>query len=183
MDGEPELEGVEAVRGVRSCPACGARQRRAGARFCATCGRGLVRRGRDGEDDADDYFPSDTLRASYHLQHRGAATQLAGRLREQETARRTGARAEAMPIDRNLNGASTTALAFATYALVPYLGILFCPGALALGGVGYLRSRRAPHLGGRRASLVAFSLGLLLLCAQLFLWWVLYKIPEWTRQP
>lgn len=173
MDGRPE-SGIDAGRGaLPACPACGATQRRAGARFCATCGRGLAR-GDEG------YFPSDTLRASYHLQHGRAATQLRARVREAARPARTDPRE--MPAGRNLNGASTTALAFATYALVPYLGILFCPGALALGGVGYLRSRRAPHVGGRRASVAAFALGLVILCAQLLLWWILYKIPEWTRQ-
>ena len=85
-----------------------------------------------GGSDDDDYFPSDTLRASYHLQHGRAAAQLAGRIHQADAAARPRPSTRAMPIDRNLNGASTTALAFATYALVPYLGILFCPGALAL---------------------------------------------------
>jgi hypothetical protein len=83
---------------------------------------------------------------------------------------------------QNSNGASTTALAFVTYALVPYLGILFCPGALLMGGVGLYNSYRAPERGGRRASYIGISLGLLIFCAQLFLWWILYKIPEWTAR-
>lgn len=170
---EAELErGAEEA--ARACPACGATQRRAAARFCATCGRGLA-----GRSD-DDYVPADTLRASYHLQQGRAAAELRGRLRETEAPRK-GLRP--MPAERNLNGASTTALAFATYALVPYLGIIFCPGALALGGVGYLRARRAPERGGRRASVVALVLGLVILCAQLLLWWILYKIPDWAGKP
>jgi hypothetical protein len=83
----------------------------------------------------------------------------------------------------NRNGASTTALAFVTYALVPYLGILFCPGALLMGGVGIYSSYRLPERGGRRASYLSVVLGLLLFCAQLFLWWILYKIPEWSNRP
>ena len=83
---------------------------------------------------------------------------------------------------RNSNGASTTALAFVTYALVPYLGILFCPGAFLMGSVGLYNSYRAPERGGRRASYLGLSLGLLIFCAQLFLWWILYKIPEWTAR-
>jgi hypothetical protein len=86
----------------------------------------------------------------------------------------------ASTLRRNVNGASTTALAFVTYALVPYLGILFCPGALLMGGVGLYNSYRAPERGGRKVSYVCLSLGLLILCAQLLLWWILYKIPEWT---
>ena len=36
---------------------------------------------------------------------------------------------------------ASTARAFATYSLVPYLGILFCPGALLVGGFGIFRYR------------------------------------------
>ena len=79
----------------------------------------------------------------------------------------------------NRNGASTTAMAFVTYALVPYLGILFCPGAVLMGGLGLFNSYRAPERGGRRASAFGIALGLLILCAQLLLWWILYKIPQW----
>ena len=155
----------------KMCPACGATARRTGARFCATCGR---------EFESDEfYFPSDSLRASYHLQSKRASAQLAGRIRPLASQRPNP---KAMPLNRNLNGASTTALAFATYALVPYLGILFCPGALFFGGVGLLRARRAPHLGGGQASVVGIVLGVLILGAQIFLWWVLYKVPEWAQQ-
>lgn len=86
-------------------------------------------------------------------------------------------------LNENRNGPSTTALAFLTYALVPYLGILFCPGAMLMGSIGLVHSVRAPHLGGRRASVTAVLLGLLILCVQLFLWWLLYKVPQWAGQP
>ena len=78
--------------------------------------------------------------------------------------------------------AASTAFAFVTYALVPYLGILFCPGALLFGGVGLVRAWRAP--GGSadvRASALSIALGLLVLGVQILLWWVLYKVPEWAR--
>ena len=74
-----------------------------------------------------------------------------------------------------------TALAFVTYSLVPYLGILFCPGAIFMGGLGLLKWHRAPHRGGRRASYAAVAFGLVILCAQLLLWWILYKVPQWAR--
>ena len=87
-----------------------------------------------------------------------------------------------MPSGRE-SGAEATAFAFVTYALVPYLGILFCPGALLFGGVGLVRAWRAPGAGrSARASALGLALGLLVLCAQLVLWWLLYKVPEWTRQ-
>ena len=82
---------------------------------------------------------------------------------------------------RSESGAASTALAFVTYALVPYLGILFCPGALLFGGVGLVRSWRAPEgRAGVRTSALGLALGFLILCAQLLLWWVLYKVPEWS---
>ena len=83
---------------------------------------------------------------------------------------------------RSENGAAATAMAFVTYALVPYLGILFCPGALLFGGVGLVRAWRAPRPGHARAAIVSLVLGLVVLCAQILLWWILYKVPEWSRQ-
>ncbi|HEX8720915.1 MAG TPA: hypothetical protein VF736_09825 [Pyrinomonadaceae bacterium] len=78
-------------------------------------------------------------------------------------------------------GAAATAFAFATYGLVPYLGILFCPGALLFGGIGLVRAWRTPGAGrDARASAQGLALGLLVLCGQLVLWWVLYKVPEWA---
>jgi len=77
--------------------------------------------------------------------------------------------------------AASTAFAFVTYALVPYLGILFCPGALVFGGLGLVRAWRAPRPGHARAAVLSLALALLVLGAQLFLWWILYKVPEWSR--
>lgn len=85
-----------------------------------------------------------------------------------------------MPV-RSENGAAATAMAFVTYALVPYLGILFCPGALFFGGLGLMRARRAPQTVDARAAVLSLVLGLLVLCVQLLLWWILYKVPEWSR--
>lgn len=92
---------------------------------------------------------------------------------------------EASPVDiiletHNRNGASTTALAFVTYSLVPYLGILFCPGAVVMGIVGLLASYRIESHAGRRASGSSILAGLFILGAQIFLWWILYKIPVWS---
>lgn len=83
---------------------------------------------------------------------------------------------------RSENGAAATAMAFVTYALVPYLGILFCPGALLFGGVGLVRAWRTPQSGQTRSAVVSLILGLVVLCAQILLWWILYKVPEWSRQ-
>ena len=77
--------------------------------------------------------------------------------------------------------ASTTALAFMTYALVPFLGILFVPGAILVGAAGLFYSYRAPDRGGRRASYASIFLGLLILCVQLLLWWIIINVPEWSN--
>jgi len=165
---------------ARACGACGAPPRRSRARFCSTCGRDL----------STEYVPADSLRASYRFERpretsvfkaeaRGARPR-----RQRRPWRRVGAKGsgvETMP-RKNINGASTSALACVAYALVPYLGILFCPGALLFGGVGLVRSWRSPQAGGRRESTLGLVLGLVILCAQLVLWWVLYKVPEWSQQ-
>lgn len=160
----------------QSCAACGASARRARARFCATCGRSL----------AEDYFPTDSLRASYRFERAPSPRAK----RKPEILRREHAhvstaharmRRDVMPERRGYDAVTATARAFVTYALVPYLGILFCPGALLLGGIGYLRARRAPQ--ARRAAVSSIALGLLTLFVQLALWWILYKVPEWSRGP
>jgi hypothetical protein len=161
----------------RDCPACGAQARREAARFCATCGRALN----------GSYLPADALRSSYYMQQ-----QRPGRQRQQQQNARpqilTNGRgprnetAEQRPTAQTLNnGASSTALAFVTYSLVPYLGILFCPGAIVLGSLGLVRLRRAPQRGGRRASYLSIVLGFVILCAQILLWWILYKVPQWAQ--
>ncbi len=79
------------------------------------------------------------------------------------------------------NGAATTARAFATFSLVPYLGILFCPGALLMGSVGLIRSYKLPGMDGRRTSYLSLGVGSGVLCIQVFLWWILYRVPEWAQ--
>jgi hypothetical protein len=154
---------------LRACPACGAEARRVDARYCSACGCSLD----------ESYLPTDALRASYNLEQR------------HRTVSRNVSKANVKPLKssmssifpaRNNNGASTTALAFVTYSLVPYLGILFCPGAVVMGSVGLFNSYRAPERGGRRASYMGVTFGVLIFCAQIFLWWILYKIPEWAAR-
>jgi hypothetical protein len=151
-------------RRALGCPACGALAHRVAARFCSTCGRSLE----------DGYLPADGLRSSYHLgQRRSVGRKLKGAPPEFHMA----------PGFSSAHGNSTahTALAFLTYSLVPYLGIIFCPGAVVLGTIGLARSLRAPQRGGRRASYASIFVGLLVLCVQVLLWWIIIKVPEWTR--
>jgi hypothetical protein len=83
--------------------------------------------------------------------------------------------------DVNRNGASTTALAFTTYALVPFLGILFVPGAVLIGVVGLIYSYHAPQKGGRRAAVASVLCGIAILGVQLLLWWIIVSVPEWSN--
>ena len=152
---------------LRACPACGATARRVDARFCSACGRRLD----------ETYLPADALRASYNQPHRRTVSRSSSIVRASEKHMKSSIQSSLYPANRN--GASTTALAFVTYALVPYLGILFCPGAVLMGGLGLFNSYRTPERGGRRASMFGLALGLLIFCAQLILWWILYKIPQW----
>lgn len=142
-----------------ACPACGTAAQRTAAQFCRVCGKHL----------AEDYEPLDNLRSSYNLQ-------------------RKHFQFESRPIEKaqnlfevNENPASTTAWAFAVYSLVPYLGILFCPGAILMGSIGAFKAYRRPYLGGRKASLNSILVGTIVTFVQLFLWWLLYIVPEMGR--
>ncbi len=162
MSSEPRDE----VNSPLICPACGSRSHRARAQFCITCGRTL-------NDLA--YLPADSLRASYHLQQL-QNDPIVGSMRGTKK----------IPSDVNPNSeimkdkTSATTIAFVTYALVPYLGILFCPGAILMGGIGLVRSWRLQSLVGRRASYAGVVFGAMILGAQVFLWWILYKVPQWA---
>ena len=66
---------------------------------------------------------------------------------------------------------SQIAWACIVYAMVPYLGILFIPAAVAVSGRCLFSSpgrRAATHLGAT----------FLVLTVQLLLWWLLYIVPE-----
>jgi hypothetical protein len=74
-----------------------------------------------------------------------------------------------------------TARAFATYSLVPYLGILFCPGAVVVGTVGVVRSYRSEQMReGRFVCYASTIVGVVVLVIQLLLWWILYRVPAWA---
>lgn len=75
---------------------------------------------------------------------------------------------------------TATARAFATYSLVPYLGIIFCPGAVVIGTVGIVRSYRPQAAEVRHVCFASTIVGVVVLGIQLFLWWILYRVPEWA---
>lgn len=138
------------------CPACGTRIERESAKFCRVCGKLLL----------EDYEPLDTLRASYRLQGRNFP------------ATAPPKQNEITLFEENKNSASSTAWAFVVYSLVPYIGILFCPGALLMGGIGVFVSYRKPYLGGGQTAVYSIAVSFIVFAVQVFLWWLLYIIPE-----
>ena len=145
---------------VLICSACGSEARRGNAKFCLTCGKFL----REG------YQPLDSLRASYRLQGKTFSLDEPKREEIQNL------------FEKNENSVSETAWACVVYSFVPYLGILFVPFAFLVGSFGVLVSYRKPYLGGRRLSLVSIGLSFVVLVVQIFLWWLLYIIPELGKQ-
>lgn len=143
----------------RICPACGENNQRATAKFCATCGGDL----------RQDYVPLDALRASYRMHEKPKRAVVLHQPEKIEL------------FVESKNDAATTAMAFLVYSLVPFLGILFSPGALILGGVGLLKSYQEPHIGGRDTAIYSLSLGTVIAGIQVLLWWLLYVVPELSR--
>lgn len=144
----------------KKCPACGARASRETAKYCSVCAKFLK----------EDYQPLDALRSSNRLQGQSFLV---------ENARREEI-ANLFP--RNENSVSETAWACLVYSFVPYLGILFVPLALIVGISGAAISIRRPNAGGRKLALVSAALSLVVLVVQIFLWWLLYFIPEIGKQ-
>ena len=153
------------------CPACSTQARRANARFCATCGRTLREH---------DYLPADTLRSSYHQQHRHPPLMPGHEPHRACISPRTAFKARAnRPAQQN--SATQLARAFVTYSLVPYLGILFCPGAIICGVISLLLARRTHGRGNTRTATRSIALGFIIFGAHVFLWWILYLVPLWSR--
>jgi hypothetical protein len=114
----------------------------------------------------EDYQPLDMLRSSNRLQ--GKSFLVENAKREEIT--------NLFP--KNENSISETAWACLVYSFVPYLGILFVPLAFSVGLVGIAFSFQRPNSGGRKLALVSVSLSFVVLVIQIFLWWLLYFIPE-----
>ena len=166
-----DTESVSDGRVQLSCPACGTGARRISARFCSTCGRAFDKLG---------YRPSDSLRASYHQHRARIAVKNAApkRVRTGRKPARATTASHKLVFPHSINAATATAFAFVLYSLVPYFGILFCPGAIVMGGIGLFQTRRSPAEAGRHASAFAILTGLLLFCAQGLLWLLLYRVPQ-----
>jgi hypothetical protein len=143
------------------CCACGAEAMRAFAGYCRICGKDL----REG------YRPLDSLRSSYGLQGVVLTEQ-----REQPIV----SSEELFPADKN--NAAEIARAFLVYSLVPYLGLIFVPGAIVFGCVGLYLAKTRPWNGGARTSGYTIVLAFTVTGSQIVLWWLLYLIPTLGRQ-
>ncbi|HZH33055.1 MAG TPA: hypothetical protein VEY11_19975 [Pyrinomonadaceae bacterium] len=153
-----------------NCPACGAAARRADARFCATCGRGLRERA---------YAPADSLFASYHQQrHRPAilfepANTTAAAIATAPTAAApavsTRGATERRVFDSEGNTSAAVALVLTCSALVPFVGILFCPFAVFAGGFALFEAWATPRAGGARLAACCVGFGFLIAGAQVLL--------------
>lgn len=114
---------------------------------------------------SEDYLPLDAIRSSYGMQRRPLKME-------------TNANAPSDLFERQRNVVSDTAWACVVYSMVPYLGILFVPLAFITGGIGYAVARQRPQLGGGRMAGICVALSVAILAVQIFLWWLLYIIPE-----
>ena len=139
------------------CAGCGSRGQRAGARYCAVCGKRL----------SEGYQPLDAIRSSYRLQRRALAV-----------PGRSAGESPASLFAAERSGLSDTARACVVYALVPYLGILFVPLGVLIGSVAMAAAWRGSRPRAWRAELLCIGLCLIVMAVQLFLWWLLYIIPE-----
>ncbi len=141
------------------CAACGASAAREMANYCLDCGKTLE----------EDYQPLDSLRSSYRLQGRAFLV---------ENRKRTG------PDDLfavNRNSVSETAWASCVYSMVPYIGVVFIPFTVVAAFLGIGIAFRYRSAGGARLSAASFGLSFVILGIQVFLWWLLYIIPELGR--
>lgn len=158
MDRQEQYK-VKTENGFRNtmiCVACGAQANRDTAKFCLICGK-LLR---------EDYEPLDRIRSSYRLQGRNFGF----------LSSKSEHRDDLFEINRN--PVSETAWASCVYSFVPYLGILFVPFTLIIGSLGFAVSITHPEMGGRKMSLTSVGLSFIVLAVQIFLWWLLYIIPE-----
>ena len=142
------------------CSACGAETERDSAKYCRVCGKFLP----------EDYQPLDTLRAANRLHGRAIVFE-----------KKQIEKAENL-FEINEDGISQTAWACLVYSLVPYIGIIFIPLAIAVGSFGVIVSFQKPWLGGRKLSVASISLSFVVLAVQIFLWWLLYIIPTLGRE-
>lgn len=141
----------------RSCSACGAPAQRRFAKYCLDCGKRLL----------ESYQPLDNLRSSYRLQNQKFQSQTL---------------TETAPLfEKTKNAALELAWAFTVYSMVPYLGILFTPGAIFMSNVGAIKAYQRSQTDNLKSGLFNIILSLTIFGVQLLLWWLLYVVPEFGR--
>jgi ribosomal protein L37E len=147
-----------------NCPACGTAARRTDAHFCATCGRGLRERA---------YAPADSLLASYHQQRNRPSVlfepaSASGGVSGGGVVSVRGA-TRLRVFDNEGNTSAAIAFVLICSALVPFIGILFCPLAVFAGGVGLFEALLVPRVGGGRLAASCIGFGFLIGGAQVLL--------------
>lgn len=141
----------------RICSACGATARRRLAKYCLDCGKSLL----------EDYQPLDNLRSSYRLQNQNFQSK------------------PPKPdnlFQKNENAALELTWAFTVYSMVPYLGILFSPGAIFMGCIGAVKAYQKSQMASVKSALLNIAVSFAVLVTQILLWWLLYIIPELGRK-
>ena len=86
------------------------------------------------------------------------------------SARMKGGLAPAKLFDSEGNAAAAIALVLVFSALVPYIGILFCPFAIIAGGFGLFEAWAVRHAGGARLAACCIVFGFVIAGAQVLLW-------------
>lgn len=76
------------------------------------------------------------------------------------------------------NAVAETAWAAAVFSSIPYIGVLFTIPAVLLSAAAMARTARSDSPGSRKLSFRSFVLALALAALQIFLWWLLYIIPQ-----
>ena len=83
-------------------------------------------------------------------------------------------RDDASVFGENKPFASSAVWACVVYSLVPFVGVIFVPFVFVFGVVAVVR--------GERPVFKAMAAGVVILIAQLVLWWLLYAVPKWGQQ-
>lgn len=91
-------------------------------------------------------------------------------LESQTSSVRVEAKPHAKIFDNEGNAAAGIALVLVFSALVPYIGILFCPLAIMAGGCGLFEARLTPRAGGTRLAAYCIVFAFVIAGAQILLW-------------
>jgi hypothetical protein len=142
-----------------ACQACGFLAARHEANYCLVCGKTL----------SENYRPLDRIRSSNRLQGKSFLVENA----ESEEINDL--------FEVNRNSVSEAAWASCVYSMVPYLGIVFVPFTVLAATAGIGVALRHPKAGGRRLAAESIVVSFFVLAVQILLWWLLYIVPDLSR--